>query len=105
MVDVCERAGEIVIVVEMPGVERHDVQVSWNDGVLTILGKKRQQPRTGVACYHCVERAYGNFRREIAISVPVEHEQARAELRDGVMRIYLPKRAARPGPSKIPIVE
>jgi len=43
-IDVCERATEIVIFVEMPGVERSDVQLSWNDGVLTIAGQKRQNP-------------------------------------------------------------
>ena len=104
-VDVCERTEEIIIIVEMPGVRRQDVQISWNEGVLTISGHKRQQPDSGVACYHCVERAYGQFRREIAVNVPVEHEKARAELRDGLMRIYLPKRTSQPGPSRIPIVD
>ena len=40
-VDVCERPDEIVIFVEMPGVQRSDVQLSWNQGVLIISGLKR----------------------------------------------------------------
>ena len=43
-VDVCEHADEIVIFVEMPGVQRSDVQLAWNDGLLTISGVKRQMP-------------------------------------------------------------
>ena len=66
-VDVCERAEEIVILVEMPGVERKDVSISWKDQILSISGHKRQQPDSANARYMCVERSYGPFRREIAM--------------------------------------
>src|SRR5215468_11496416 len=81
-VDVCERTNEILIVVEMPGVDRSDVQLAWNDGVLIISGLKRQQGAAeGTATYLCVERAYGHFRREISVKVPVDQQQAKAELK------------------------
>ncbi len=103
-VDVCERADEIVIFVEMPGVERSDVQVSWNDGVLIISGLKRQRPSGhGIARYLCVERAYGHFRREISIRISVDHKNAKAELKNGLMKIYLPKRTE-PEVTTIPIL-
>jgi len=102
-VDVCEHAEEIVILIEMPGVMRSDVKLSWHDGILTIMGDKRQPPDTGVAQYHCVERNYGPFRRDIAINVAIDREKARAELRDGLMRIYLPKRTRKAGSTEIPI--
>ena len=104
-IDVCERATEIVIFVEMPGVERSDVQLSWNDGVLTIAGQKRQNPPgRAVATYLCLERAYGHFRREIAINIPIDQKHAKAELRDGLMRIHLPKQASKPEATTIPIL-
>lgn len=104
-IDVCERADEIVIFVEMPGVDRTDVQLSWNDGVLIISGHKRQQPPDrGVATYLCVERAYGHFRREVAINLPVDHRRATAELKDGLMKIHLPKATSKPEASTIPIL-
>jgi HSP20 family protein len=94
IVDVCERPDEIVVFVEMPGVDRSDVQLAWNDGVLIISGLKRQQTAgEGVARYLCVERAYGHFRRDIAVNVPVDHQRAKAELNNGLMKIHLPKRA------------
>jgi HSP20 family protein len=103
-VDVCERVDEIVIFVEMPGVERADIQISWHDGVLTIAGVKRQPISRG-AQFHCAERAYGPFRRDLAINISVDHSRARAELRDGLMRIYLPKRTATQESSTIPITD
>src|SRR5262249_49802760 len=92
-VDVCERPNEIMIFVEIPGVDRSDTQIVWSEGVLIISGLKRQRPSgSGVATYHCVERAYGHFRREIAIKIPVDHKNAKAELKNGLLRIQLPKR-------------
>lgn len=101
-IDVCERLDEVVILVEMAGVERHDVTLSWKDNVLTISGTKRQQPDAG-ARYMCVERSYGPFRREIAIGIPIDHKNARAEMKNGLMRIVLPKRPEDRTQNVIPI--
>jgi HSP20 family protein len=102
-VDVCEREDRIVIFVEMPGVDRSDIQLAWNEGVLIISGLKRQMPPDyGAAKYLCLERTYGRFRREIAINLPVNHKQATAELKNGLMKIYLPK--SRPETTTIPIL-
>jgi len=102
-VDVCERPNEIVILVEMPGVDRSDVQLVWSDGLLIISGLKRQRPPgRGIANYLCLERAYGHFRREIAVKVPIDHRNATAELKDGLMKIHLPK-GGEPEVTTIPI--
>ena len=90
-IDVCERLTEIVILVEVPGIERSDIRISWNDRILTISGHKRQKPDDGFARYMCVERSYGPFRREISIGIPIDHKKATAELQNGLMRIHLPK--------------
>jgi HSP20 family protein len=103
-VDVCERAEEVLIFVEMPGVDRSDVQLVWNEGVLIISGLKRQRPSNrGVAKYLCVERAYGHFRREIALKIAIDFKNAKAELNNGLMKIRLPKRAE-PEVATIPIL-
>jgi HSP20 family protein len=91
-VDVSERDAEIVIFVEMPGVNRQDVHLHWKDGVLSVIGLKREHPpERGMARYLCLERIYGRFRRDISINIPIDHSRAKAELRDGLMKIYLPK--------------
>jgi HSP20 family protein len=102
-IDVFERPREVVILVEMPGVDRADVRISWKDNVLTISGQKRQQPDSGLARYLCVERSYGPFRREIAIGISIDHKNAKAELRNGLMKIYLPKVAEEGQQNNIPI--
>ena len=102
-IDVCERLTEVVILVEMPGVERKDVIISWKDNILIISGQKRQQPDTGNARYMCVERSYGPFRREIAIGIPIDYKKARAELKNGLMRIHLPKVPEQKSQDTIPI--
>ena len=90
-IDVCERSDEIVILVEMPGISRKDVTISWKEHVLIISGQKQQQPEAMNVRYLCVERNYGAFRREIAISIPIDYKKARAELKNGLMKIHLPK--------------
>jgi HSP20 family protein len=102
-IDVCERADEIVILVELPGIDRKDVQITWTDNVLTISGNKKRQPVAGLAQYTCVERSYGPFRREIRIGVPIDHKKAKAELREGLMKIRLPKVAEDGERNSIPI--
>ena len=102
-IDVCERPEEVVILVEMPGVERSEVNLSWKDNVLTISGQKRQQPAVGNSRYLCVERSYGPFRREIPIGIPIDHHHAKAEMRNGLMKIHLPKLPAEKVQNTIPI--
>ena len=105
IVDVLERPTEIVVLVEMPGVNRSDVQLSWNEGILIIAGCKRQQlPERGKARYLCVERPYGQFRREITVNIPVDRKRAKAELKNGLMRISLPKSTSKPEATTIPIL-
>jgi HSP20 family protein len=101
-IDVCERPDEIVILVELPGVDRKDVQLSWKENILTISGNKRRQPDHG-AKYMCVERSYGPFRREILIGIAIDHKRARAELHEGLMKIHLPKISEEEATNTIPI--
>ena len=109
-IDVCERQNEIVIFVEMPGMDRSDVRLAWTEGVLIISGIKRQRPNEG-ATYICVERAYGHFRREIEIRIaavttgePLREEQ-RTELearRERAVPFVRPEDAGHPpeGPDR-----
>ena len=102
-IDVCERPDEIVILVEMPGISRKEVTISWKEHVLIISGQKQQQSETANARYLCVERSYGAFRREIAIGIPIDYKQARAELKNGLMKIHLPKLPPQKAHDTIPI--
>lgn len=102
-IDVCERPNEVVILVEMPGVDRKDVMISWKDQILIISGQKHQQSDAANARFLCVERSYGSFRREIAIGIPINFRKARAELKNGLMKIRLPKVPSQEAQETIPI--
>ena len=102
-IDVCERPDEIVILVEMPGVSRKDLTISWKEHILIISGHKQQEPEAGNVRYLCVERNYGAFRREIAIGIPIDYKNARAELKNGLMKIHLPKIPVQKSHDTIPI--
>ena len=102
-IDVCEGPDDVVVMIEVPGVDRHDIQISWKDNVLTISGHKRPQPDAAGAKYVCVERNYGPFRREIVIGIPIDHRRAKAELREGLMKIRLPKIREEQARNAIPI--
>ena len=104
LVDVYEREDEIVIFVEMPGVDKSDVQLSWNHGVLTISGQKRHHVPGKRTRYLCLERAYGQFRREIEINVPIDRKAAKADFENGLLRIHLPKASSESEPSQILIL-
>jgi len=92
IIDVYERPSEIIVRVELPGVDRSDVRLRWRNNVLEITGLKRQQTSEQESCrYLCVERQHGRFRREIAISTAIDFKKSTAELRDGLLRIRLPK--------------
>ena len=103
-IDVYERTDAIVIRVELPGVEKSDIRLRWRDRVLEITGIKRRQPSEGDSCrYLCVERQHGRFRRDVAINAVVNFKEAVADLRDGVLKIRLPKRVGPDDGISIPI--
>ena len=106
LIDVYENAREIVIRAELPGVRRKDIHLRWSDGVLTSTGtKERRLPRPGHGRFLCMERQYGQFRRDVAIKTPIELGRSAAELRNGVLRVRLGKAASGGREATIPIEE
>lgn len=90
-VDVAETPQEYLIDVELPDVGKDDVKVSVADGVLCIEGERRRGKDEKDKKYHRVERAYGCFLRSFALPDDVDEDKLRAELKEGVLGIHLPK--------------
>jgi HSP20 family protein len=89
-VDLFETADEYVLTAEVPGVERNDLQIEVQDGVLTLRGVRRERPAACEA-YHRVERGHGTFTRRFQLQGPVDAERITADLRDGVLTVTCPK--------------
>ncbi|PYS20230.1 MAG: molecular chaperone [Acidobacteria bacterium] len=91
-VDIFETEGEIVVKAELPGMERKDITLNLEKNVLTLKGERRFDKETKEENYHRVERAYGGFSRSFSIPATVDDEKIKADYKDGVLKIILPKK-------------
>jgi len=91
-VDIYETENEITVHAELPGVERKDIGLNLEKNVLTLKGERRFEKETKQENYHRIERAYGGFSRSFSIPAIVDEERIRAEYKDGILKISLPKK-------------
>ncbi|HEX6052028.1 MAG TPA: Hsp20/alpha crystallin family protein [Gemmatimonadaceae bacterium] len=102
-VDIREDATEIALEVELPGIKPSDVEVTAENGVLTIRGEKQSTSTEGSeGRYHMVERTYGTFLRSFQLPPGVDENRIEAEFVDGLLTVHVPK-AALPQPRRIEI--
>jgi HSP20 family protein len=102
--DVSETDGEYVIKAELPEVRKEDVSITVQDGVLTLAGERRQEKVEDHEKVHRVERFFGSFARRFALPENADEQGIRAESRDGVIVIRIPKqRVVEPQPRQIQI--
>lgn len=90
-VDISETGEEYLIRAALPAVKKEDVKVTYEDGMLTLSGERRQAEEQKDAKYHRVENYYGNFARSFALPDAIDADAIRAESKDGVLTIHLPK--------------
>ena len=101
-VDISETDDGFEIRAELPGVPKDALHVSVKDNLLTLSGEKRQEPGDDPQNYRSVERRYGNFHRRFTLPPEVEVADIKAEFRDGVLKLSIPKPEA-VKPTDIPI--
>lgn len=90
--EMSETDSELVVRLEVPGMERDDFDIAVIDGrYLVVGGEKRVEREESRGRFHVMERAYGRFERAIPLPVEVTEEGARARYRRGVLRVTLPK--------------
>ncbi len=90
-IDLAEKANELVVKCEVPGMDPKDIDISLSDGVLTIRGEKKQEREEKEADYHLVERSYGSFSRSIQLPKEVQSDKISASYKNGILKITLPK--------------
>jgi len=102
--DVSETENEYLIKADLPEVRKEDVSITVQDGVLTLSGERRQEKREETEKLHRVERSYGSFARRFALPENADEQAIRAESRDGVILIHIPKqKVVQPQPRQIEI--
>ncbi|SLM49597.1 Heat shock protein, Hsp20 family [Nitrospira japonica] len=90
-VDISETDGEYLIKAELPEVKKEDVKVTVEDGVLTLQGERRQDKEEKGKKFHRVERSYGSFVRSFTLPESVDDTAVKAEYKDGILALHLPK--------------
>ncbi|MBN1476014.1 Hsp20/alpha crystallin family protein [Candidatus Sumerlaeota bacterium] len=93
-IDVLESENGIVIKADLPGLRREDVQVSIEEGVLSIRGKREEKSEVKENGFVHVERAVGQFLRSVTLPFEVDQEKVKASFKDGVLTVEAPKSAA-----------
>ncbi|TVS00341.1 MAG: Hsp20/alpha crystallin family protein [Rhodospirillales bacterium] len=95
-----ETDSEIVITVELPGVQLDDIEVSLADGMLDVQGVKARGEAVGDAKVHLAERRYGSIARSFRVPARVDEDAISASFDNGVLLITLPKRYTDPPAGK-----
>ena len=90
-VDISERKDAYLVTAELPGVNAGDVEITFEDGLLTIQGERRFAHDSAEEKMHRTERSYGAFRRSITLPSHVEADKIEATAQDGVLQIMVPK--------------
>lgn len=92
-VDVVENENELTLRLDLPGVDLQGIDIQLTGETLTLRGERRFERREGEGYVH-LERPYGTFQRSFNLSVPVQADSVRADYKDGVLTITLPKQEA-----------
>lgn len=92
-VELVEEDDEYVLSAELPGLGKADVDISVDDSVLTLTGEKKSEREEEKGRSFIRERRYGAFERSFTLPRNVEADKIKAEFRDGIVEVHLPKGA------------
>ncbi|MBV8225633.1 MAG: Hsp20/alpha crystallin family protein [Verrucomicrobia bacterium] len=90
-VDIAEDDKEYTLKAELPGMNKEDIKVSAEGGVLSITGERKIEKEEKHKKYHRIERSYGTFTRSFALPENTSADKVSAEFKDGVLKVHLPK--------------
>ena len=90
-VDVYEDGDAIVIKADLPGVNESDIDIEMTGDTLTIRGERKFEDESNRDKYIRVERQFGAFQRSFTIGIPVEADKVRANYRNGILELTVPK--------------
>ncbi|HZD40681.1 MAG TPA: Hsp20/alpha crystallin family protein [Terriglobales bacterium] len=92
--DLYEEKDDIVIKAELPGIDKENIEVNLTDHTLTIKGEKKKEEETKEENYYRAERSYGAFVRTIELPKDVHADKVKANFKNGVLEVRLPKTEA-----------
>ena len=103
-VDAYEDKERLVIKADLPGLKQNEIDVSVEDGVLTIKGEKKKENEVKEKNYYHLERAYGSFERRFTLPTNVDTSKIKANYKEGVLELALTKKEeAKPKQIKVDV--
>ena len=90
-VDLYEKDDHFMIKAELPGVDKNDIKIDLKDRLLTLSGERTYDNEVKEENYYRRERAYGKFQRVFTLPADVDSDKIKAEFKDGVLEIEVPK--------------
>ena len=90
-VDIYEDKSDIIVKAELPGMKRDDLSIDVRNNVLTLSGERNDEAETKKENFHRIERSYGKFSRSFTLPDSVQVDKVKADYKDGILEITLPK--------------
>lgn len=90
-IDMYDKKDEIVVKVELPGVEKDQVDITLSEDTLTVKGEAKREEEVKDEDYYRCERCYGSFSRTIELPVRIQGDKSKATFKNGILEIRLPK--------------
>ena len=91
VLDVYEDKDNLFVKVELPGMKREEIEVSLHEGSLSISGERKSEQKHEDTEVYRAERFFGRFQRTVALPTPVAADKVKAQYKDGILTITLPK--------------
>lgn len=101
-VDVAEDTNQYLITADVPGVDPESIEVTMENGVLTLRGQRQPESEEELAKYKRIERVRGTFHRRFTLPDTADEDKIQAKCRNGVLAISIPKQE-RVQPRKIQV--
>jgi len=89
--DITENKDSFTIEMDIPGIKKEDVKISYSDGQLSISGERKEEKESSDTTYHRMERTYGKFFRSFNLPQKIKYDQIEAVFNDGQLLITVPK--------------
>jgi HSP20 family protein len=102
-VDVLTKDDDLVIRAELPGLKQDDVDITLQNGLLTISGEHKVEEEQERGNYHVRERRYGSFRRSMSLPEGTDESKVHARFEDGVLEVVVEGAAIEQAPKRIEI--
>jgi HSP20 family protein len=101
--DITETEAEYLVRAELPGVKKEDVKITIENGTITLSGERKIEKESKTAKVHRMESFHGTFSRSFTLPSDVDAKQIKAESKDGVLTVHLPKTAVTPAAKAIEV--